>query len=155
MENLNIQESNRLIAEFMGTLIRKPLGCGVKVLITDKGHPYFGDVGTFVVQMGDDISVNLRHSCRWVNDWGVEVVDYESTLSYDKDWNALMPVVEKIEGMENMIQFIIRGRSVDLQFWSGDDLKVVCYVDEPKLSMIYKAVIEFIKSYKLNQLKND
>ena len=63
-------------------------------------------------------------------------------LPYNKDWNWLIPVVEKIESLGYV--FTIQGGKAEY----GEMISETrCFIAEDKLSSTYKAVVEFIKQY--------
>lgn len=84
MENAEIIEANRLIAEFMGA--KK---AGVSTMGKDDTMAELYSV----VTPGGETRFYDRITCNGI---------WESTgLRYHKDWNWLMPVVEKIESLSN------------------------------------------------------
>lgn len=97
---------------------------------------------------GDD-----EHLKKWFN------VNNVSNI-YKTDWNALMKVVERIEtlGYTTLIKFYGDEYSnfVEILNTDEDPLQICCFtahvVEEPKISLVYKAVIEFIKYY--NEINN-
>ena len=63
-------------------------------------------------------------------------------LPYNKDWNWLIPVVEKIESLGYV--FTIQGGKAEY----GEMISETrCFIAEDKLSSTYKAVVEFINQY--------
>lgn len=82
-------------------------------------------------------------------------------LKYDIDWNWLMEVVEKIEGLKTTItnnpnligkfedyEINIQDKFVVI-YAHGEVTKDICYVrKETKKDTVYNACIEFIKWYK-------
>ena len=67
-------------------------------------------------------------------------------LLFDKSWDWLMPVVDKIEN-ETSTTFNIENDNVHI---SGD-FKLSIF-EHSKIESVYKAVVEFIKYY--NKIKN-
>lgn len=59
-------------------------------------------------------------------------------LDYHENWNSLMEVVEKIINLKNV--------------YTQERQKVSKSIN-PKIEMTYKACVEFIKSYNLNESK--
>jgi len=74
---------------------------------------------------------------------------------YDKSWDWLMPVVEKIENIEhptrgNEFQVVIYEEEVEIFQKSDEGMKEIVYIPvdgESKLTNTHKAVVEFIKWY--------
>jgi len=73
---------------------------------------------------------------------GIGYYDPEE-LEYNKSWDWLMPVVEKIESMGNT-QIAI-GKKYAYFTIKGEDTPVV--YGETRLLAIYKSVVQFIKWY--------
>lgn len=66
-----------------------------------------------------------------------------STLKYNKNWNSLMPVIEKLNtSIPNLDKSIYVLEQKDC-FW---DLKITS-----DINIVYKAVVEFIKWYNENK----
>lgn len=128
MEHL---EANKIIAEFMGARIYEAPNNGRQII--------------------------------WWAEYPAELspIPYEtvrnlSSLEYDTDWNWLMPVVEKIEAMEEMdgnriiTKWVhIMGKGCIIEIDSLKDCEIaICHThDSPmtKLEAVYTAVVEFIK----------
>jgi hypothetical protein len=76
-------------------------------------------------------------------------------LDYHKNWNRLMPIVEKINSMKdeygNLFEFKIGNGYVwvdpsvsDRIFFSGNDIG---HRDEPMIDKVYRGVVAFVKWY--------
>jgi hypothetical protein len=61
-------------------------------------------------------------------------------LKYHKDWNALMPVVEKIEAMGYTV--VMLANTCRINFDGSDDIKA-----DTKIETTYQAVLSFIEYY--------
>jgi beta-galactosidase GanA len=78
-------------------------------------------------------------------------------LLFDTDWNWLMEVVEKIEGVDTNLMFEIKShfnpfinkRLHNVVIINGEDFSVVCgsTLIESKIEATYKACVEFVKWY--------
>ena len=72
---------------------------------------------------------------------------------FDNSWDWLMPVIEKIENLENY-RFDITIRQETITILDKDkEEEIYCFFGEgeSKLEIVYKAVIEFIKWYNENK----
>ena len=121
-----IKESNKLIARFMGGTLKEPT----------KEHPK-----------------NPYNKPTW---WGVGTRPTVGnfSLSYHESWDWIIPVVEKIRSLDNM---------VNINFWSetnaaecviynwedfgSEEIRNEC---ESSIDSVYLSVIEFIKWYNQN-----
>lgn len=124
---------NELVAEFMGVQ---------NVFV----HPTFG-----AYEAEDD-----QGWIDWV-DGGIR------TLDYHRDWNLLIPVVEKIENIEGVYVRIQKDRCIifDSGFGESDILireqrqpnqYPAASVNQPsKIEAVYKAIVQFIKFYNAQQ----
>lgn len=65
------------------------------------------------------------------------------------DWNCIMEVVEKIEGINpNLQSFTVSGKRVEIRDFSVRSLLFSGYYEgETKIEAMYEAVVEFIKWY--------
>tara|TARA_R110000787_G_scaffold81594_1_gene176835 strand:+ start:1679 stop:2098 length:420 start_codon:yes stop_codon:yes gene_type:complete len=136
-----MEETNKLIAEFMGFTKEKNLG-------------YY------------DNNMNMAQVV-----YDVQNGNCFDELLFDKSWDWLMPVVEKIENLSYGKWYVhIQGNSVSIE--DGNDSPIWDYhvnSHSPTLSLfstslfsenknntpiasLYKAVVEFIKYY--NKIKN-
>jgi len=122
---MNTQESNKMIAEFMGLELEETLE------------------GLFVYARKEQSPIKL-------NDIRTEFYEVHE-LQYHTSWNWLMPVVEKIE--EHGYDFIATKRratrTYDANFMDEVNNYVV-YVEDCKdrQEATYKAVVEFINQHK-------
>lgn len=85
-------------------------------------------------------------------------VNGDSYLNYERSWNALMPVVEKIESYNYTSQFYFMN---DKQYFSfataemDEEGRIICEEQGTiKIEVIYLAVVKFIKWYNFNQSKH-
>jgi hypothetical protein len=84
-------------------------------------------------------------------------------LLFDTDWNWLMEVVEKIEGVDNNLKFDIRShfnpftkkRLHNVVIVNGEDYSIVCSstLIESKIEATYNACVEFVKWYNSVDIK--
>lgn len=119
-------EGNKLIAEFMGGKHIPATGRSIEVF-------EFNDQnlrGTFTVNENDS--------------------GYLTPLSYDKSWDWLMPVVEKIENLG--FEFFIVENRCKVKHNTDKSIEVLSYLEGgTKLEITYQTVVEFIKWYNENK----
>lgn len=72
--------------------------------------------------------------------------------SPDRNWNDLMPVVEKIENLGKGFKFKICRKRVDIVEDWGTELFVLNTKGKSKIESVCLAVVEFIKWYKNKQI---
>jgi hypothetical protein len=123
-------ENNKLIAEFMGCIIKDENGN----LPTESSQHKL-----FVEEEWDKLNVCSPYSPN-----GVE---------YHTSWEWLIPVVEKIESL-NVVCFeknLQEEGDYQCLFTKGNDIFICHYADTSK-EATYKAVVEFIKWY--NETRN-
>jgi hypothetical protein len=75
------------------------------------------------------------------------IEEFSKSAMYDRDWNWLMPVVEKIESLN--FKTTITNHICRIERVIFDD--IVFSEDMPKIQAVYNACVEFIKWY--NQQK--
>jgi len=98
-------------------------------------------------------TIDTSHDGRQVL-WGYE-------MKYNKSWDWLMPVVEKIESLdpnENVthtytVEITGNGTTISPSVWSGNRWMIRVNSRDNRLSNTYKAVVEFIKWYNSHQQK--
>lgn len=125
---MNIIESNKLIAEFMGI------------------EP-FSEIGQYEAK---DIIIALdmtMNPCIHFNSF-LDVV-YIDDFRFHESWDWLMPVVEKIESL---------GYNVKIYTWAKGTVHScsiegvsIDYNGDSKLRLVYESIIEFIKWYNDNK----
>lgn len=104
--------------------------------------------------------INVKDKPYWHPERNMTMYTYPDAFKYHSSWDALMPVVEKIEALQdNSIQFYIKDRRAyverDTQASLADeslpDLPE-CYSGfcESKIEAVYSAVVQFIKWYNTN-----
>jgi hypothetical protein len=79
---------------------------------------------------------------------GNEVIPIES-MKYHKSWDCLMPVVERIESL-SIVSFeknLQEEGDYQVLFTKGYDI-LICHYADTSIEATYKAVIEFINTYK-------
>lgn len=87
-----------------------------------------------------------------VNGMGTITVSVER-MKFHRDWNWLMPVVDKIEQLNNITEFTIFGDSRKYyqvtikQYTINKRITIANIEGKDKLQSVYTAVIEFIKWY--------
>lgn len=168
MTEEQIKIGNKAIAEFMGYVYFES---GIH---TDVGDYYkdFQDVDVYSkvpIEVNDYPEDKQKYfkdlpnpdfgnleSKRWRSDlktlgWDTLNSDnYKTKLTYDYDWNELMPVVDKIEKLDYVV--IFHHNYCHIQTLNSytkkdsDDLWFIEFYDE-KIMAVYKAVVEFIKYY--------
>lgn len=121
MTQEEIKEGNRIIAEFMGAVI----------------NPNWTDEATYCFQ-----KYNVPTKTSGFN-WAVSQMQYHSSY----DW--IMPVVEKIEAIEDndgFTPFVVEIICNDTAIKDQINRDIICYEEcETKIESIFKAVVEFIK----------
>jgi len=132
MENKKIIEGNKLIAEFME----------VKNVI--------------------EYELNSKHKCLIISDDDgfIDYVEGINFLSYNDNWNRIMPVVEKIKKLEfefNTFSDYTKTEKyrneVRISELSVDKYCRILIRNTDMLDAIFNAVVEFIKWY--NENKNN
>lgn len=88
---------------------------------------------------------------------------FAECMKYDKSWDWIITVIEKIETLGVSISFasvgdIVRGRSArSLKIYEGktnnDPIVSIGYTSQPMHTVFFNAAVEFIKWYE-SQLKN-
>ena len=92
----------------------------------------------------------------------------ETQLKFNSDWNWLMEVVEKIESLEDTERFEITNSGVNITHYQTKEVKFIyngyhtnkgMYLltekaVDTKIEAVYMAVVEFIKWYNKNAVKN-
>jgi hypothetical protein len=73
-----------------------------------------------------------------------ENISLSENLKYNSDWNWLMEVVEKIEGLGNL--FVIENTLVNIAPSKGFK-DVIIKNENSKIESVYNACLEFIKSH--------
>jgi len=124
---MNTIENNKLIAEFMGFK--------------------FHDIDGSCYCVNGDKYIKPKSLIR---------LDKGEKLEYDTSWDWLMPVVEKIESLPEVDEFMIKYDSVyktiEVQILPSfkDSFERICNfmpLEEPKIATVYNTCIEFIKWY--------
>ena len=128
----NIAENNRLIAEFMGAKPVDVLNGWQKYDKEKEGQAYE------IEAHSEYISLQETKDCF-----------FGDTMQYDTSWDWLMPVVEKIEGMNYSVEIYSMGLGNNrTTFYScGAIVNTHSRLEESKIKSVYKAVVEFIKWY--------
>lgn len=127
MTNQEILEGNDLLAKFMGMTYEDSWSRLWKPNINITPPEFFNYL---CEQMGD---------YKW----------YIDELKFNLDWNWIMPVVEKIEKLPEILSFDIFSCDVIVQLNSGRMLMEDC-AKQPKLQAVYKACIRIIKEHNEN-----
>ena len=123
-EEKELLENNKLIAEFMG-------------------GKNFDKNGYFEIFIPEQVN-NLETNKGWVT----EVLEW---TNYHKSWDWLMPVVEKIESIENYrFDFEIRQSLVEI-YDKDEQIDVFQEQGDDKREVTYWCVVEFIKWYNENK----
>lgn len=78
-----------------------------------------------------------------------KVTDWIEGFPYHKDWNLLMPIVEKIELLDKW-EIDIFGKECEFLYNRKFQINGINYHEGDKLKSTYKAVVEFIKWYNKN-----
>ena len=85
----------------------------------------------------------------------------EKELDFDSDWNSIMPVVEKIEGLKATVKMArhwganVEDEVEDMYFCIIQPFENIEEIDvawkDSKIEAVYKAVLEYIKWYNQNK----
>ena len=135
MTQEEIIENNKIIAEFMG---------GKCVTHPPSTIPSYGDPARS--------DYNPSKILKWVKTDKIRVVEFINdlprfirikNLKYHKDWNRLMPVIEKIESL-GYFCMINKWTSVYIRSESTR-MYIATLEGNDKLKNTYQAVVEFIK----------
>ena len=112
---MNTQESNKLIAEFMG-------------LSAIRHH-----------------EANKENMYSWLDEIrGQTILLPPSKMNYERSWDWLMPVVEKIENLG--FEFFIIENRCKVSHNTDNSIEVLSYLEGgSKIQITYQTVIEFIK----------
>ena len=130
MKDINIEEANKLIAEFIG----------YPYFLSDSGVDSWGD---------DDVE-------RW--EIGIDIYCKIDELEFHSSWDWLMDIVDKIErlGYDTLISkgYAISNYGtyyveIGKDFCTGEEHKevILSYLTKSKIESVYLAVITFIKWY--------
>jgi hypothetical protein len=76
------------------------------------------------------------------------IEEFSKSAMYDRDWNWLMPVVEKIESINYKV--VIQNNSCSIEMIILDD--IFCQSENSKIEAVYKACVELIKWYNRQKL---
>ena len=114
---MNTTENNKLIVQFMEL---KPIKVNTDFYALAKNHVHVSGKNTDIVISG-----------------------FSECAKYNSDWNWLMEVVEKIEGLNYKV--IIQNNNCTIEMIILDD--IVIYENSTKTEAVYNACIEFIKWY--------
>lgn len=120
MEKSKVVEGNKLILLFMGGVV------GSSTKYTD------GEVVIHSIHIGD-----------------AQIKDFVNETKYHKQWNWLMPVVEKIEGLG--FQMFIHNDGCYMRKWHfKGNFPYFGNIEDSKIEATYKTVVQFIQWYNLN-----
>jgi hypothetical protein len=117
---MKIQESNKLIAIFLGYKLYK----------TEKG--FYGIVYPDCT--------DWSFGC-----WEVELLNekIQNDFNYHEDWNKLIKVVEKIESFENVLVKMVGSKTI-----IAHESKTIAVCETiSRINSTYRCVLEFIKYY--------
>jgi hypothetical protein len=123
---MNIQENNKLLAEFMEL---KPILISTDFYGIQKDHVHITGKNTDFVMF-----------------------EFSKSAKYHSDWNWLMQVVDKIESLE--YNFNITSKSATVLMNHGAIFQTLIYSDDGtnKKEAVYNTCVEFVKWY--NEEKN-
>ena len=140
MENLEIIKNNELIAEFMGANF--DVEGRISFLYSSNEHFPFTERDFNHDLIADEVSEEVEEFGSGLN---VEV------KSYHNSWDWLMPVVEKIESLEDKYDYftvnISGGNNPYIESSTGELIADIAGFELTKIQATYKAVVEFIKWY--------
>lgn len=103
-------------------------------------------------------SGNFRQKRFYYKDKAFAWVTSPENLNYHKEWDELMPVVEKIEkDYCNIIELVIYSSSCCINKWNQHTGKYDSFIHETgnKRDAVYKAVYQFITWYNQQKQTND
>lgn len=93
----------------------------------------------------------------WINNNGVFIQYAYQSLKFHKDWNLLMEVVEKIEGLQfqnnNDVFKVVIDYGMCIIYNMINDLEVIVNVSKStKIEAVCSACVEFIKWFNQNSV---
>ena len=141
---MKTEENNKLIAEFME--FKQCKG------IRSESGKYFD------YWAKENFSCIEEQEIQIESEWGYGLVEqdllFAEQLKFHKDWNWLMEVVEKIEGLEKGKYSLITQQKSCL-LWDNDKGEELedfnsSFKAETKIEAVYNACVEFIKWYNEN-----
>ena len=121
-------DGNRLIAEFMG--FEKVLGKFYGGMKDEKGnstYPAWSDTMNIILDSKIDIP--------------------EYGLKFNSSWDWLIPVVEKIYLMREVVAFTISLGEVEIKLIGREPIKSPCIPSNDSIKELWLAVVQFIKWY--------
>jgi len=140
-----IVENNKLIAEFMGSELET----------TCKYNDHEDDVPKPHYRYDNFTKKMMQHYCVRMGNIGHFVTP--EGMKFNKSWDWLIPVVEKIGNLDFHAQVIISNNCCKISTnrnTTNDPLYFeLLKTNENKIEAVYEAVIEFIKWY--NERKQD
>lgn len=89
-----------------------------------------------------------------VYDFGAHTYEVDG-LNYDKSWDWLMPVVEKIELLQYEFEIASSGTQIISTAYSEgdyyDEFTTYDSKEETKIQVVYKAIVKFVKWHKIQK----
>ena len=79
----------------------------------------------------------------YYDEYNKEKVKQDSNLKFHSSWDWLMPVVEKIENINEWVRVEITNNSIIITYMGYNKITH----GKTKIKTVYKAVVEFIKWY--------
>lgn len=154
-------ESNKLIMKFMGERIDPYTRCDfcgmenpktfpntrlTKCCSTKKVNGAWEDPSKFFYTIDENTSsIGKATKCT------------PKVLEYDKDWNLLMGVVEKLEGMGYLTSLTLSSFHIFSPFieYSPENASTCRYLKNTKIEMVYDTVYESVLKHIQHELSND
>jgi len=131
-----IEETNKLIAEFMGNPI-------YFVASKTTGLPIFYSHTTYLTT--EEVEVKIKDD-GWLSNCAIVGI---KPLTYHSDWNMLMQVVERIEAIHLMDVAIFELETIITD--PVEDCFAIYGHGDNRLSSLYAAVVEFIEWYNIKK----
>jgi len=150
MNEQEIIEGNKLIAEFMGFVKYFPN----MTLESDLSNIYYYPKIDRVFDEGFYTStIEMLCSEGKYNNISIRERNHISEIPFHKSWGLLMPVVEKIENIAIIGKHKLQCR-IQSNFCEITEMSNTSYGNS-KIEAIYKAVVNFIKKYNIKWKQNN
>ncbi len=91
----------------------------------------------------------IQHDPQFHSNGNKEGYRADGFLNFHKSWDWLMPVVEKIEALNNAWEIDIYRNNCEIFMAPVFNIDDVTFTSKTKLEATYKAIIEFIKWYSI------
>ena len=149
---------NAIIADFMGKEIRDFSGFGRGIIAFKNVIPDEKKIAEYEKTHGVLSALQLPKE-ELITNYGItEWLNFEEHMRYNLNWGLLMPVVDKIESLENSrYGFCIDVFGVQITDYKEEELVIVNIErqEETKIQMVHQAVVEFVAKELEKQLSEE